>query len=431
MYGADFHADPIAVFRRLRAQGPVAPVWLAEGVRGYVVLDLATIYHISRDPQTWSRDSRRCEQLADGSIPADSELRPMMGWRNNLLFADGAEHTRLRQAVEAALSEIDKGALERQVRAECHRLIDAFSAEGRADLVADYAAVVPLRVVMGLFGLEPVEVDQMLPLLHQIWDGTNAAEANSRYEHMLRRLICRQRVHPGATITRFLEEHPADLSDEELLQHLVLLVGAAGAPTGNLIANALAALLSDGALRCDVAGQRTSILEAVHRVLWQQCPMQVYPFVYPVRNTTLGGHRIAAGTPVGMGITAANLGEADQMGGQMQGNRAHASFGAGLHRCPGEKIAMDITVWAITVLAERLPDLRLTEHTRLTWRPSLFAAAVEHLPASFTPSQERSSWTEPTPSPWPPAPPTNKQPASTRSGLSFRWRSLVRSLRGR
>ncbi|WP_329431273.1 cytochrome P450 (plasmid) [Streptosporangium sp. NBC_01495] len=412
-------------------------MWLAEGVLAYAVVDLQTIFAINRAPDIWSRDSRWWPLLSQGAIPDDFELGPMMSWRKNLLFADGADHARLRAAVEEALADVNEDALIRQVQQEATGLIHAFASHGRADLVSQYAALVPLRIVMRLFGLDAADVNMLLPILQRIWDGTDAVAANFAYERILRRLIHRQRVWPGKTITAFLDAHSADLTEAELLQHLVLLIGAAGGPTGNLIANALGLLLCDGPLGRDVQAKRTTITEAIHQVLWRENPMQLYPFVFPVIDVTLGRHTIPAGTPVGMAITAANMGVTDDRDGQLHGNRAHASFGAGPHRCPGRTMALDIAAHAITQLFDLLPDLRLEKPgTPLTRRPSLFAYAVESLPVVFTaPSPSRaqkgSSWTPPAPSFSPQNHPTSKQPASTPSARRSRWNSLAAWLRGR
>ncbi|MDP9850384.1 cytochrome P450 [Streptosporangium lutulentum] len=404
---------------------------LADGVRGYVVLDHPTILAISRDPQTWSRDSRRWGAWPKGAIAPDSELAElaaMMAWRDNLLFADGSAHTRLRTAVVEALGHVDERALAALVRAEADQLINAFAPQGHADLVTQYATLLPLRIIMRLVGLDPEEVNHLLPVLQRIWDGDDAAAANVAYEHTLRTLICRQRAWPSRNITTFLDNHAAELTDDELLQHLVLIVGAASAPTGNLISNTLGQLLTRGPIARDFANRRIDIPEAIQQVLWEGGPMLVYPFVYPTADVRLGRHLIPAGTPVGMAITSANLAVAMEMGGVMHGNRAHASFGTGPHKCPGQAMALLIATHAIQALFKRLPHPQLADPQKpLSYRPSVFAYALSSLRVVFRPILPEGLPWQTAPA-WfsPPATSTVNPTVSVPAGRSPWWSFLGR-----
>ncbi|MFD8559648.1 cytochrome P450 [Streptosporangium canum] len=416
---------------------------LAEGVPAYLVLDHSTMAEILRDERNWTRDSRLWTGWASGRVGPDSELAPMMQHRKNVLFAGGEMHTRLRKAVCDALATVDERTLEGHIRTVATRLIDSFAADGAADLVTQYAMLMPLLTFNQLFDLDPQDGDRLLEALRRIWDGDDAAQANATYQHILQTLLHRKRAWPAADITSALLRHPAALSDEELLEHLVLIIGAGNAPTADLIGNALSLLLTDGQVGREVAGARLSVRDAIDQALWLHCPMQAYPFVYARSAQRIGNLTIPQGAAVAMGLAAANLSVVEQMTGPMPLNRAYISFGVGRHHCPGDKIALKIAEIAIEELRSRLPKLALAiPADAVAWRQSLFARAVAALPVVFSPAttsyyslQEGSSWmpgsSSSTPVPPPSGTSTSRPSGSVTTARSSLWSFLTAWWRGR
>lgn len=113
----------------------------------------ASLY-ILQNPTLFVRDSRRWNALNEGRVPQDSPALPMMGYRPNALFSDGAAHARLRQAVTDSLATVDQGRLVRLTQQSADYLISRFSSEalGQAELMAAYAQPLPLLVFGDLFG---------------------------------------------------------------------------------------------------------------------------------------------------------------------------------------------------------------------------------------------------------------------------------------
>ncbi|GAA3765473.1 cytochrome P450 [Salinactinospora qingdaonensis] len=439
LYGEEFERDPSQIYAHLRRNyEKVAPVMLEPGVPGWLVVDYTTLVAISRDPVTWSHDSRLWKDWAEGHVPDSSGLLPMMMWRPNLLFADGEEHIRLRRAVSESLDRIDQQRLGRDIRALANGLIDRFSASGRADLVSDYARLLPLLVFNRLFGLGDQEGYRLMAALTGIWDGADAERANADFERYMGDLIALKRREPGSDIPSWLMEHRADLSDEELLHQLVIIIGAGNEPTCNLIGNAMRLLLTDREFGADLTSSRLPVEDAIDRVLWLDTPMANYPFVYPRADVQLGEVTVPAGAAVGFGLAAANQSIVEKYGDQLavSGNRAHVSFGAGPHRCPAQDLAHQISAIGITAVINRLGGLRLTVPAEdLSWRSSLFARALETLPVEFTahpPLEESEPVWQTTESSSPPTTmSTNKRPRSERAAGSSLWSSLVRLVRGR
>lgn len=409
LFSEEFRHDPAQVYERLRTLGPIAPVWLEPRVPGWVIVDYETLIQVSRDTDAWSHDSRRWVEWKNGRVPENSELLAMMGYRPNLLFADGDAHTRLRRAVSESLDRVDGRFVVTATHRIANQLIDRFATVGRADLISGYAEQLPLLLVNRMFGLADREGHRLLDLLARIWDGQDAERASRDMERLLGDLLKTKMRHPDQDVTTWLMDHHTGLSSEEIVQHLVVIIGAANTPTANLISNALRIVLTNQEMRNALASAVISAEDVVDQALWLDPPMQVYPFIYPKRDIHVGRFTIPAGAAVGMGLASAN----QSISKPQARNRAYSSFGAGPHRCPARNIAFQTSVTAIDALLKRLGDVRLAVPAEtLTWRPSVFMRGLERLPVIFTP----------TPTPTIPeterACPVSSHPSSTRPATS-------------
>ncbi|EME98860.1 hypothetical protein H340_19393 [Streptomyces mobaraensis NBRC 13819 = DSM 40847] len=389
LHGPDFAADPHAVYRRLRRYGPVAPVELAPGVRAHLVTDYRAALDVLRSPEAFAKDARRWRALADGRVAPDNPVVPMMAYRPNCLFTDGEAHRRLRQAVTDSLARIDPNALRGYVERSADVLVDRFTTAGEADLLGDYAKVLPLLVFNQLFGCPPALGDRLVEGMSGIFDGVDAERANALITSTLTELIALKRRQPGADVTSWLMAHPAGLTDEEMIHQLVVLMGAGTEPQQNLIAGALRLLLCDDRFAGDLAGGTMPVDDALDEVLWLDPPMANYGVHYPTADLDFAGVRLRAGEPVVVSFAAANTDPAlrpEHHSGQRTGNRAHLAWSAGPHHCPAKDPARLIASAAVERLLDRLPDMELAVPAdRLVWRPGPFHRALTALPVRFPP----------------------------------------------
>ncbi|MFD5395785.1 cytochrome P450 [Streptomyces sp. NPDC127097] len=384
LHGPEFAAAPDAFYDMLRQYGPTAPVELAPGVEAELVTEYATALHVLQNPDTFARDSRRWRALNEGRVPLDSPVLPMMMYRPNCMFSDGAEHLRLRQAVTESFGRLDMHRVSRHVDRVAAYLTDQFSARGKADLISDYAQLLPLLVFNDLFGC-PAEIgDRLISAISNLFDGVDAERANEVMAGALFELVGLKRVTPGEDITSWLMQHSSRLTDEEMVHQLALLIGAGTEPVQNLIANALRLLLSDE----QFAGGGGDLLveDAINEVLWNSPPIANYATHYPVHEVELSGNKLAAGTPVLVSFAAANGDPSLSATRQTFSKRAHLAWGAGPHACPAKDPALLISIRAIEKLLNTLPDIELgVPAETLTWRPGPFHRALNALPARFTP----------------------------------------------
>lgn len=390
LYGPHLDGDAMsALYEQLRgAHGPVAPVSIAPGVDAWLVIGHRELLQLTRDEQDFSHDPRRWSLLREGRVPADSPILPMVGWRPALLFADGQQHRRMRAAVSAALAGINGHELRRTVRAEAEQVIVSFAERSEADLVADYARKLPMRVITALLGVDDQTGRQLVEAVAGTVAATSAsADASKRMGAILLQLIEEKRRRRGNDITSALLHHPARLTDEEVLHNLVVMFVAGNQTTVNWIATTLRILLCDPQFRSSLTGGHLSVDDALDLVLWRFPPTQNFPARYATRDMTFGGQSIRTGDMLILGLAGAN---ADPLilpddGTPVVGNRSHLAFGAGPHICPAQDPARLITRTAVDTIRHRLPDLELAiPQADLEWIKSPWSKGLASLPVRFT-----------------------------------------------
>ncbi|WTW94906.1 cytochrome P450 [Streptomycetaceae bacterium NBC_01309] len=392
LYGADFADDPASVYARLRRDhGPVAPVLLDEHVEASLVTSYDAALQLLRSPETFSKDPRRWKAVQDGRIAPDNPVLPMMGHRPNALFTDGAEHARYRSAITDSLGRIDPVELREYVERSSDSLIDSFGPDGKADLRREYALVVPLLVFMEMFGCPPGTAEKLVRGMSGIFEMVDAENANALLFEGMIELVALKRAEPGPDVTSWLMAHPSNLTDEELIHQLTLLMGAGTEPQQNLISNGLRLLLSDDRFAGSLSGGTMPVDDALDEVLWSDPPMANYGVHFPVRDVDLAGVRLREGEPVVVSFAAANTDPA-LASHRRSGNRAHLAWSAGPHACPAKESARLIAAVAIERLLDRVPDIKLTVPAeQLRWRPGPFHRALAELPVVFPPVQPKDA----------------------------------------
>jgi cytochrome P450 len=382
LHGPEFAADPQAYYAYLRQYGPTAPVELAPGVEATLVTDYQTALQLLQDSGSFRKDARRWRDLNEGRVPADSPVVPLLAYRPNCMFADGAEHLRLRQAVTDSMARVDSRRLSHSTEQVSDYLIEQFGSRGSADLLGDYAKQLPLFVFNELLGC-PAEIgDRVLFGITGMFDGVNADRAVQVMFAAIGELVALKRSRPGEDVTSWLMKHPARLTDEEMVHQLALIMVAGNEPLRNLIGNTLHRLLTH-----DAYAHRGGLIdEALDDTLWENPPMQNLAPHYPASDMEFAGQKLHAGDLVLVSFAAANTGPALTAARQAGSNRAHLAWSAGPHACPSKEPARQITVTAIENLLNRLPDVELAvPEDSLTWRPGPFNRGLTTLPARFTP----------------------------------------------
>ncbi|MFE4497685.1 cytochrome P450 [Streptomyces niveus] len=381
--------DPRAVYRQLRAEwGNVAKVELEPGVPAWLVMGYRELLTITRQEQIYSRDGRKWRHMHDGVVAPDSGLLPMMGWRASVIGSDGPEHRRLRKPLDDGIAKIDQRKVRRHVEQICTDLIAKFSERGSADLVNEYATIVPMLSLASLFGLDAIEGRELLDALIALFGSADDSQAGNRhFEQILLDTVRERQRNPTDDMTTVFINHPNLLNEAERLQSIVVMISAGNETVTAWIAHTLRLMLTDPRFAARLHGGRLGVDDALDQALWRDPPMNNMPARYALHDTELGGRFIQRGDCLILGHAAANDDPAirPDEGDEEPGNRAHLAFSAGPHVCPAQVPARLITRTAVHTALNLLPDMKLAVPAEeVTWRPSPWTRIPVALPAQFS-----------------------------------------------
>jgi cytochrome P450 len=346
-----FLDDPYPWYAALRAQDPLHAL---EG-GGVFVSRYEDAIAVYRNPQASSdKKAEFAPKLGDSPLYEHHTT--------SLVFNDPPLHTRVRRIIMGAVNQRAIARMERDVTRLVDALIDEMAARGESDFIADFAAQIPIEVIGNLLdiprpersplrgwsvailtGLEPA-------LTPQMFDGGNRAV--TEFVAYLKELIAARRRQPGDVesdvLTRLImgetsgEASGERLSDTELYHQCIFLLNAGHETTTNLIGNGLWALLNNPGEMARLQADPALVPLAVEEMLRYDGPIQLNNrrLLTPME---LAGSQLAAGTPITIGIGAANRDPAqfhdpDRFDAGRKPNR-HVAFGQGDHVCVGMNVA--------------------------------------------------------------------------------------------
>ncbi|MDX6352196.1 MAG: hypothetical protein QOF84_6986, partial [Streptomyces sp.] len=390
LYGPEADADPHGLFEKLRAEyGAVAPILLTGDVPSWLILGHQENLEVLRNPTRFSQDSRIWNQITEGKVTADWPLLPLVAWQPVSAFTDGAEHERLSGAVTNSLSRLNRRGIRQYITRFANRLVDEFCQSGQGELVSQFAEQLPMLVMTQLLGMPEEEGPRLVKALRDMLMGTETALASDQYIRQLcEQLVVRKRADPGADLASWLGRDDAELTDEEISEHLRLILAAANETTVNLIASGLKMVLTDPRFRAHLNGGQMTLPDALEQVLWDDPPLAALLARYATADTELAGQYIRAGDMIMLGLAAGNLDPKIRPDptASLYGNRSHLAFSSGPHECPGQDIGRAIADTGIDTLLARLPDLHLAvEEHELRSRTAFMARHLVELPVRFTP----------------------------------------------
>ncbi|MFJ6389746.1 cytochrome P450 [Streptomyces sp. NPDC091972] len=440
--------DLEAVYEELRSEhGAVAPALVHEDVPIWVVLGHSENMRLVRTPSHFSRDTRLWGPMQDGTVKPDHPLMPHLAWQPLCCHAEGDEHLRLRGAVNGAISTIDHRGVRRHINRATQHLVNKFCEHGKADLVSQFAERLPMMVMCEILGMPDEYNDRIVEAARDLPKGTETAIASNEYiMDVLMRLTARRRAEPEDDFTSHLINHPARLTDQEVSQHLRLVLIIAYESTANLLANVLRVVLTDPRFRAQLNGGQMTVPQAVEQSMWDEPPFSTIIGYFAKQDAELGGQHIRKGEGLILGIAPGNVDPRvrPDTKANMQGNRSHLAFSGGPHECPGQDIGRAIADVGVDALLTRLPDAELAcDEDELEWEETLSNRHLVALPVKFAPkppqdvmarpahpvpSQRRTDWQVGTPQPElvvpvPVAPAPEPEPAVQRGVFQrlLRW----------
>lgn len=355
----------------------------------------AEVCQLLRDPRL---SSDRIGFLAHRLSPPqqqaiDALLRSMRHW---LLFKDPPAHTKLRRAINAALSRRLMLQMQPDIERLVAQLLDRMLAEPRFDVVADLAAPLPALVIAQMLGAEAEDFDALKAwsddIAHFLGNRPQPAEALKAQGSVVAmteyfaRVLARHRARPrddllGALLA--VQAETPGFDDDALLANCVGLMFAGHETTTNLIGNAVHLLLDRPAVMEQLRADPAAWDGAVEEALRYESPVQRASRV-TLAPVDVGEVTIPVGQRIVLVLGAANrdprVFEEPDCFDIHRAPNPHVAFGFGIHACSGASLARLEAHITLRTLFERVGGLHREEPVR--WKPNFGLRSLESLVVS-------------------------------------------------
>ncbi|MEY9958840.1 cytochrome P450 [Streptacidiphilus sp. MAP5-52] len=360
--------DDIAALQTI---GDAVLVQLPAGITAWAVTGHETIKALLLNPKV-SKDPRQWPAWTSGRY--DDTWISMWVGVVNMLSTSGTDHARLRRLIAPAFSKPRVNAMLPAIEAIAKELLDDID-QGEpgttADLRSTYAHPLPMRVICTLFGV-PADLHAEVGSLVAAFMDPHADPAATlgTMRRILEELIADKRAHPGNDLTTALvtsrdEETGDRLTEAELIDTLLLVIGAGFETTVHLIGNAIHGVLThpdNPAVREARSGRRSwdTVIEETLR--WAPS-IAALPMRFATEDIALpDGTLIKQGDAIlavylGAGRDHRAHGADAHLFDPTRSIGEHLAFGYGVHRCIGATLARAEAGTALHALFTRFPDL--------------------------------------------------------------------------
>ena len=365
-----FYADPFPYYQALREHEPVKR--LPDG--SWLLTRYDDILPVYRDHKAFSSDKKKEFGPKFGPSPL------LEHHTTSLIFNDPPLHTHVRRAIVGALSQRHIAAMEPGLRHLVDGLLSTMEEKREVDLIADFAAAIPIGIIGNLLGIPESERAPLrdwslaiLGALEPVLTPERATAGNAAVTEFLaylKLLVAERRAHlrdPHIDVlTRLIlgEEDGERLTENQLLHQCVFLLNAGHETTTNLIGTALHALANWPQEKAKLAaGGEAIAASAVEEFLRFESPVQLGNRI-TTQEVVVGGIPMPPDTRINIGIGAANRDPAqfpdpDRLDLARQPNR-HLAFAFGIHTCAGLNLARLEAQVALSGFLERFPDYKLS-----------------------------------------------------------------------
>jgi cytochrome P450 len=309
----------------------------------------------------------------------------------SLVATDPPRHRQLRNLVTQAFTPRSVANLSDRITAIANDLLDQVVAEGRMDVVDDLSYPLPVIVIAEMLGIPHEDRARFKAWSDAIVGSSFEGESNPQraMSGYFLGMIEQRRREPQDDLISALMAAQIDgvhLNQRELLGFCVLLLVAGNETTTNLLANAILCFDEHPEVMEQLRAQPELIPGAIEEVLRYRSPVQMM-YRRAISDLTIDGNQIRAGQMVLAQIGSANRDEAqfpepDNFDIGRTPNK-HIAFGHGIHFCIGAPLARLESKIVLTMLLERLRDIRRVRTVPLEPTGSEVVYGVKHVPVTF------------------------------------------------
>lgn len=344
---------------------PHRGIRLPSGDHACLVVDYEEVEQVLRD----RRFSRNFRYPGAPRLVAhdDMSMNPAA-----IINLDPPEHTRLRQTIQSAFRPGHAAAWRPVVERIVGELLDGIESAGPpADLAADYALVLPLRVMCALLELPPQDQGRLTEWTGIFFSTSEVSarqrvEAGNQFITYVRDLVAARRAAPGDGLVESLIQAcdaQGRLSEAELHQMISALLIGGQENTSASLGRGLFTLLRHRDQYEALCADPGLVERAVEEILRFDVPSEGAFLRVTTEDVELPSGTIPRGSAVQVSIPAANRDKSRFPSPECfdvhRAKNPHLTFGAGAHFCVGAPLARLELQVALGMLAGRFPGLRL------------------------------------------------------------------------
>ena len=392
-----FYDNPYAQYAAVRAHDPVHHT----PIGAWMLFRHDDVNRILRDPKL-SVEARNANppQIVDPEVEAIVAERRDRGSRA-ILNIDPPDHHRIRRLV----SKVFTPRVIESLRPQIDQIVDAHldtvvaRGTGAMDVIADLAFPLPFTVISEMMGIPEGRdrnelrewsgalVKTFDPIL-TVDDVKAAAHAGDSFFEYMTETIAAKRAQPDDKLLSAMiaaEEDGDRLTEQELVDNVILLFIAGHATTVNLVGNGVLALLRNRDQLDRLRDDPTLDVNAVDELLRYDSPVQMSGRV-ALATFELHGRTIEQGSNIITCLGAANrdpdvFADPDRLDLGRPNAGQHVSFGGGFHHCLGNALARLEGQVAIARLVRRFPAIELATDT-MEWNGRFVLRGLTRLPVS-------------------------------------------------
>lgn len=323
--------------------------------------------------RTYSVDPRKAREGAFARLVltrgGDQPYEPTM------LHLDDPDHKRLRGLVSQAFNQRSINAMRPRIEAIARELLDGLAGRESFDLIAAYAAPLPIIVIAEMLGVDPAHREDFKRWCDGLQHAFNPARTPAQHENFMagqnalagyfKAQVDARRGARGDDLISGLvaaEEEGERLTEREIIATCNLLLAAGNMTTTDLIGNGVLALLQHPAELAKLRADPDLARNAVEEMLRYDSPV-----AQTGRITTepreIGGVQLAKGESITASLLAANHDPAVNPDPHRfdisRPEPRHLAFGGGIHLCLGAPLARTEAQIAIPLLFDHFPNLAL------------------------------------------------------------------------
>ncbi|MBD8836829.1 cytochrome P450 [Paenibacillus sp. CFBP 13594] len=385
IFTKEFSHNPYPVYEKLRKDQPVFRVMFPQGEFGWMITRYEDAVQILKDPR-FSKDMVRRYGADNQSI-----------FSNNMLFSDPPDHKRLRGLVQKAFTPKLIANMRSHIQHIADDLLDNLPSQEKMNLIDDFAFPLPIIVISEILGVPAQDRDQFRIWSNTVIDASTAESAELFEQHSkeftdyLTAWFAKVRQDPGTDLISQLviaEESGQQLTEQELLGVVSLLIIAGHETTVNLIGNGILALLEHPEQRELLIKQPELIHNAIEEMLRYNGPVEFSTSRWALEDIEFRGQHIAQGELVIVALDSANRDEQQFKDADIfditREKSSHLAFGKGIHLCLGAPLARLEGEIAVSTLLNRFPNIQLqADVNELEWRPGMIVRGVKEIPVQL------------------------------------------------